>query len=137
MKPETREKWLKNNRDKVRRNAMRYYYRNKEKRLLATKRWRKDPSNSEAVRAANLKRSRQKSGCLNPTGETKTGPCEICHNVCRLEFDHCHKSRFFRGWLCRRCNVKLGALESSRPWYGMYKKRIDEYLDKKLPLAVT
>jgi len=43
-------------------------------------------------------------------------PCEICQQLTEpkeLHLDHDHKGHFFRGWLCRTCNVGLGALGDS------------------------
>lgn len=35
--------------------------------------------------------------------------CEICGDAAlRINFDHCHKTGLFRGWLCTRCNLALG-----------------------------
>jgi hypothetical protein len=34
--------------------------------------------------------------------------CEICGNVDKLVWDHCHKNNIFRGTLCSNCNTALG-----------------------------
>lgn len=37
--------------------------------------------------------------------------CYICNKYCKtLCLDHDHKTKKFRGWLCRSCNVGLGRL---------------------------
>lgn len=37
--------------------------------------------------------------------------CNICEKYCEnLCLDHDHKTKKFRGWLCRSCNVGLGRL---------------------------
>lgn len=57
---------------------------------------------------ANL-RNRRNSGCLNPTDEIKSGPCEICGVFKKsLCFDHNKRTGLFRGWLCRTCNFGIG-----------------------------
>jgi len=47
-----------------------------------------------------------------------TGKCFVCgilEKECkqRLNMDHDHKTGKFRGWLCKKCNVALGLLDSS------------------------
>lgn len=37
--------------------------------------------------------------------------CEICLSPEKTYFDHCHKTGKFRGWICRRCHLTLGALK--------------------------
>src|SRR6266851_1293195 len=39
--------------------------------------------------------------------------CEICKNSKPLDYDHSHQNREFRGWICRRCNLALGAVGDS------------------------
>ena len=43
----------------------------------------------------------------------KDPTCECCgtkSNKEVLNLDHCHKYNTFRGWLCRSCNIGIGAL---------------------------
>jgi len=47
--------------------------------------------------------------------------CEICGRKVKLCVDHCHKTKKFRGLLCRVCNRQLG-------WYEKQKNKIEEYL---------
>lgn len=74
--------------------------------------------------AAHRKHQRTYKGCINATGETKYGPCEICNKVEKLAFDHDHTSGLFRGWLCHQCNTSLGHYET---WYLKYQEVIDKY----------
>ena len=38
-------------------------------------------------------------------------PCAICSRTdTKLIFDHCHKTDEFRGWICLKCNFRLGQL---------------------------
>ena len=65
--------------------------------------------NPEAVKAAARKAQRKRSGAINATSDTKSGPCEICKTETKtLQWDHDHFTLEFRGWLCRPCNVGLG-----------------------------
>jgi hypothetical protein len=38
----------------------------------------------------------------------KPDACEVCGNIGRIVFDHCHRTKNFRGWLCNGCNTALG-----------------------------
>jgi hypothetical protein len=43
--------------------------------------------------------------------EPKSSKCECCGKVSKLQCDHSHtKSKSFRGYLCRKCNVGIGNL---------------------------
>lgn len=47
-----------------------------------------------------------------PTRDTPE-TCEVCGKPPgkkAMNLDHCHSTGAFRGWLCVRCNVGLGAL---------------------------
>ena len=69
-------------------------------------------------------RSRKRLGCINPTGETKHGPCELCGRIRRLYYDHNHWTGAFRGWLCNDCNTKLD-------WAIEHEQEIKIYLAKR------
>jgi hypothetical protein len=58
--------------------------------------------------------ARKRAGIIDPSGDLKTGPCEICHKVKRLCLDHDWATGLVRGWLCVACNTKLGWLELRR-----------------------
>lgn len=36
------------------------------------------------------------------------GPCEICGMIGRMDIDHDHDNKRFRGLICHQCNVMLG-----------------------------
>lgn len=36
--------------------------------------------------------------------------CEICESNDRVAFDHCHRTKKYRGRLCFRCNTAIGFL---------------------------
>jgi hypothetical protein len=96
--------------------------KHREAHAAATARWRKN--NPERHKVIQNRSNRKAQGCLNATGETKGGPCEICGNVYPvLDYDHDHATGQFRGWLCRWCNIKLG-------WFEKWKTQIESYLGK-------
>lgn len=59
--------------------------------------------------------SRKYRGIPEPTRPCpKT--CECCGNPpgrIALVVDHCHTTNIFRGWLCNRCNIGIGALRDN------------------------
>jgi hypothetical protein len=103
-------------------NSLRYYATRREEIIRRVTKWRRDNPN----RARAIKRKAQ--GVKNPTGETKIGPCEICDKISSLVFDHDHNNGKFRGWLCQRCNLTLGTLESIVR--RKLTARINKYLNK-------
>jgi recombination endonuclease VII len=63
----------------------------------------------EAARRA----ARRFSGIEDPSGERRVGPCDACgRHADPLRYDHDHATGKPRGWLCPRCNVLLGGIES-------------------------
>ena len=95
-----------------------HYLANKERIIKQNKEWAK--KNPEKCAIAFRKSNRKQLGAVNPTGEARFGPCEICTKICELRYDHDHKTGVFRGWLCCGCNVRLGFIESP-----LYKKAIE------------
>ncbi len=73
-----------------------------------------DPERYARHQAQMRKVERKAAGHANPTGETRSGPCEIClqHADC-LRLDHCHDTGAARGWLCNKCNLALGGFDDS------------------------
>ena len=57
----------------------------------------------------------------------KPEQCEICKLKGRICFDHDHKTKKFRGWICSRCNSAIGfARDDINILYSMI-----EYLKRK------
>src|SRR5208282_347156 len=83
----------------------------------------RSPSHRERVRRLYRKAGRKQHGCINPHGETKFGPCEICGRVQQLAYDHNHATGLFRGWLCRFCNISFGWFENNKKGILEYEKR--------------
>lgn len=70
-------------------------------------RWRQE--NPDRARQQARKATRKRLGHADATGETRSGPCEICGTPADpLHRDHDHTTGRFRGWLCRACNQGLG-----------------------------
>ncbi len=41
--------------------------------------------------------------------------CQICGEFKTMHYDHDHKTKLFRGWICNNCNVALGFARDSIP----------------------
>ena len=61
--------------------------------------------------------------------------CEVCGNPPgpgrRLDFDHCHLTERFRGWLCNPCNMALGCAKDQ----SARLRRLADYLDNFYGIA--
>jgi hypothetical protein len=57
----------------------------------------------------------------------KKGPCEICGVHAPLCWDHDHSTGAFRGWLCNRCNVGLGFVETPN-----WLEKAQEYIKRRV-----
>lgn len=117
--------WYRANRDAVLVRARAAARANPERGRAAMKAWRE--RNPEKARAASLRHKRRQYGVENPSGEVKVGACHNgqCTYVGPLQLDHDHRTGRFRGWLCRRCNLALGALEDS----GAVARGLADYAD--------
>lgn len=47
-------------------------------------------------------------------GRKRSEKCDVCYKIGKVDFDHCHKEKHFRGWLCRRCNLVLGMVKDDK-----------------------
>jgi hypothetical protein len=100
----------------------------------AAKRWRAVPANREKCVARSKERharikadpvlwaeerekrrvaERRRNGVAEPTGEKRSGACEICFRHADLQLDHDHETGAARGWLCGSCNRAIGLLQDS------------------------
>lgn len=71
-------------------------------------------SRNPNANASARKHGRKRYGAIDPTDETKSGPCEICGREANpLHWDHDHATGLFRGWLCGRCNRGIGLLNDN------------------------
>lgn len=63
-------------------------------------------------------------------GRPRSKECEICNKAdCRIVLDHCHKSDFFRGWICDRCNRVLGMVDDSANILDKLKIYLEKFND--------
>lgn len=53
------------------------------------------------------------SGREARAGRPRSTHCEVCYKTGLTDFDHCHKTQKFRGWLCRSCNLVLGMVKDN------------------------
>lgn len=89
-----------------------YYWRNRA-RILANKNAGRD----KAYRLRELIAQRKRKGFPAPT---RPAPicCECCGKPCvskkAMALDHDHETGAFRGWLCLKCNMGIGALGDNR-----------------------
>lgn len=82
--------------------------------------------------ANKLKRREEHKKWRDKTQEIKAGRkrpkrCEVCkcNSVRELHFDHCHKTKKFRGWLCHGCNIALGGAKDNPKTL----RRLADYLE--------
>lgn len=85
--------------------------RNREKlRSYAQAKYRRDKVANPAKILAGMRRKR---GLPLPTRVTPSH-CECCGKLPNtkhaMHLDHCHITGKFRGWICNRCNLGIGAL---------------------------
>jgi len=80
----------------------------------------------KAKRRVSLWKQHQKESFA---GRVMPEKCEVCKESSesghRLNFDHCHSSHLFRGWICGRCNRVLGVAKDS----PQLLRKLADYLD--------
>ena len=96
------ENWLKIKSDPVR------YEQHKLRNRVNAYRWR------GGQKAAHLKHRYNLSlESYFTMLEKQQNKCAICDRRDNLHIDHCHKTGFVRGLLCRECNTGIGKLKES------------------------
>ena len=96
-----------------------------EKRKEYRRAW--DAANQDRKRASGRKARRKLQGIKNPTGETRSGPCQICNgHQDTLHLDHDAKTGEARGWLCGPCNRAIGMMKDS----PVLLRRAADYLEE-------
>ena len=105
-------------------NALRsrlYYAANREAGIAKASAWRQtNPEKHCANNAAFRKRTYERMA-----GRPRPKRCDVCKAIGIVHFDHCHKNKHFRGWLCFGCNIALGAAKDS----SKLLRKLADYLD--------
>jgi hypothetical protein len=101
---QSRKRWKANPENRARLNL----YENKRRRELG---W-----TNPAQKIRQQRYDRKRRGIPEPTRACPDN-CENCGNKLdkgfKTHLDHCHTTGKFRGWLCNRCNMGIGALGDS------------------------
>jgi hypothetical protein len=73
------------------------------------KQWQRDKHKRfrDNIGSWSAYRSRHRDANIRP----KPPVCEICSGHGKIVWDHCHRSNKFRGWICNKCNLILGAVK--------------------------
>jgi hypothetical protein len=110
--------WLAANRDRVRAQKKDWERRNPGRNAEIARAWY--AANTEYAKAEQKKRYTPQQMAARSqvcklakqerlAGRKKPKKCEVCEKSHRqICFDHCHKSKKFRGWICANCNFILG-----------------------------
>lgn len=106
-------KWREHNPEQEKARKKKYYAANGDKARAAQKNYY--AANPEKVKKRERNRQRARSKRREQSaGRPKPDNCEICHRATKLNWDHCHATGKFRGWICFRCNAVLGLVEDSQ-----------------------
>jgi recombination endonuclease VII len=96
--------------------------KHRETHAVANKRWHSKHPGYNATRprdlAAKAAFDKRWLAAKNEqaAGRKKPKKCEACGRSDRkICFDHCHRSKKFRGWICSNCNSVLGYAKDSVP----------------------
>jgi len=123
--------WQNKNPEKKKAKQARYDARlSKEQKLEASRRDKVTARQKREIRLVEI------------AGRPRPTTCDICKakNARRkdiIAFDHCHKTGKFRGWLCDRCNLVLGAAEDNPKLLREMAKYLDRTAQKnRTPLDI-
>lgn len=97
--------------------------KDKEYRYKQATEWRKN----NLIRSRELHRNWRVRKREKSAGSSKSTKCEICHCVGIIVFDHDHKTKLFRGWICDKCNVGLGMAKDN----PIILRAMADYLEKQ------
>jgi len=60
-------------------------------------------------------------------GRPRSETCELCFKAAFTQFDHCHETGCFRGWICAECNKALGLVRDN----AELLRRMADYVEKE------
>jgi hypothetical protein len=120
-------------REKQKAGQRRYYAANREKCITAHKSW--EAKNPEYAKNKSKENWAKGTGRKWKYGITKeqfdkivarqSGRCAVCEDRFSEEnpphVDHCHRTNFVRGLICRDCNVAEGRLRTPEIAFRMYQ----------------
>jgi hypothetical protein len=132
--------WHKNNPEKVKENRRRTKSKNAESIRRQNAVYR--AANPEKIKAANKRwldanqhkpreYGRKRAGIINlPAVCAEIGdPCECCRQPMKKtpHAEHDHVTGLFRGWVCQKCNIRLGILDNK-----VWMAQAQDYLHRVL-----
>lgn len=93
-------------------------YRGREKKRYHNKNRnaeQKARRGADAIRIRARDNSAYQRELERKAGRPRPGVCEACRGTSDrvMQWDHCHQSLQFRGWICWRCNSALGMVGDS------------------------
>lgn len=95
------KEYVKNNRERTNRNALRRYHKNPEAAAARSRKYFYGITDFDYQKLLTIQK----------------GVCAICKQVCslrgKLSVDHCHWENRVRGLLCAACNAGIGLLKDS------------------------
>ncbi len=100
------------NREHIAERKRTRHAKNPEKDVQRSRKWRNNKLGAMA--------SRPRPDFCEACGNPQSGGKKVLH------FDHCHKTKEFRGWLCHWCNLALGNVKDDPERL----KQLISYLEK-------
>jgi len=107
--------------EEIKAQRKKYYLKNRKKIIARTKRWQAVNRKRAAMiwRKSSLKlRYNLSIEQWKEAFKRQNGHCGICDikftKKNSAHTDHCHKTKRFRGLLCKRCNLMLGYSRDSK-----------------------
>jgi hypothetical protein len=102
--------YRKKHKTKIKQRHRQYYEKNKARIYTRTRSYA--AAHPDQTRAYRKKSAYKRAG--NTPLRKKPRLCEACNLRRASDSDHCHKTKKWRGWLCRKCNLAAGLLNDDR-----------------------
>jgi hypothetical protein len=83
------------------------YYSDPDRHAKRNEYYRNHAKLPKSVEVRNKRRERQRVALA---GRPKPVICDACERSGKIQFDHCHLTGKFRGWLCSDCNIAVGRM---------------------------